>query len=191
MEDQPAVVAKKGSALIPSIVTIAAAVLLCASYFLPFTSVKDESAATSIFAQAYEINEGSDLTVSDLANPSIVTWARFYKAYCDRLERPVTSSLNDCSIMFWVIVVSGVAAVLALLFALLRKATPTSLLALANLGLISFVGWYFEKYGPVPSGAASNWAFGRLVMLGSAAVLTAAGVWLFVAKRAEKKAAAA
>lgn len=192
MESQPVITAenikKDISVKSPSIVVIAAAVLLCASYFLPFTTAKEDSIVTSEFAQSYEISEGSDITMGDLANPSIITWARFYKAYCDSLEKPVTSDLNDYSAIFWLIVVSGALAVLALLFALLRKATPTALLALANLGLMSLIGSYFEGYGPVSSGAASDWAFGHVALIATGAVLAVAGIWLFVAKWKQKHA---
>lgn len=189
MEDQIPVTAggKKSAAFLPSIIAIIAAVLLCASYFLPFTVAKDGSIARSEYAKDYEVNEGSGVTMGDLVSPSMITWARFYKAYCDRLEKPVTSNLNDYALVFWAIVVSGVAAALALVFALLHKAIPTALLALANLGLGLFVGYYFEEYGPVSSSAESVWAFGRIVMLGSAVTLAAAAVWLFIVKRAEKR----
>ncbi len=192
MDDQTPVTAngRKSAAFLPPIIAIVAAVLLCASYFLPFTVAKDGSIARSEYAKSYEVNEGSGVTMADLVSPSIITWARFYKAYCDSLEKPVTSSLNDYSLVFWVIVASGAAAALALLFALLRKAIPTALLALANLGLVSFVGYYFEEYGPVSSSAESVWAFGRIVMLGSAVTLAAAAVWLFIVKRAEKRSSA-
>ena len=189
MEDK---VAKKsvirGKVIVPAVVAALAAILLCASYFMPLTTAKEDLIVMSEFAQTYEVNEGSGLTMGDLSNPSIVTWARFYKAYCDRLGIPVTSSLNDGSVMFWVIVASGVAAGLVLLFAVLRKAVPTTLFALVNFGLISLVGYYFESYGPVSSGAASEWAFGHVVMIGSAIIAAAAGVWLFIAKRVQKKA---
>ena len=181
---------KGNGVLVPVVIAILAAVLLCASYFMPLTTAKEGSIVTSEFAQTYEVNEASGLTMSDLSNPSIVTWARFYKAYCDRVGVPVTSSLNDYSIMFWVIAASGVAAGLVLLFAALRKAVPMTLFALVDFGLASLVGYYFESYGPVSSGAASEWAFGHVVMLGSAAIAAVAGVWLFIAKRAQKKAAA-
>ena len=189
MESQPASnieSIKRQTVMVPSVVAIIAAILLCASYFLPFTMAKEDSIVTSQFAQSFEIYEGSGVTASDLANPSIITWARFYKAYCDRLEKSVTSDLNDYSFVFWLIVVSGALAVLALLFALLRKATPTALFALANLGLMMLISQYFEDYGPVSSGAASNWAFGRMALLGFAAVLVAAGIWLFIAKWRQK-----
>lgn len=192
MENQTSVTAggKKSAAFLPSIIAIVAAVLLCASYFLPFTAAKDGSIPTSEYAKSYEVNEGSGLTLDELVSPSIITWARFYKAYCDSLDMLVTSNLNDYSLAFWVIVASGVAAALALVFALLRKAIPTALLALANLGLVSFVGYYFEEYGPVSSSAESVWAFGRIVMLGSAVILVAAAMWLFIAKRVEKRSSA-
>lgn len=178
---------RKDATRTPSIILILVAVILCACYFLPFTAAKDDSIATNEFAQSYEINEGSGLTVSQLSKPSVITRARFYKAYCDKLGLSVTDSLNDYSLMFWAILLSGAAAVLALLFAILRKPIPTVLFAIANLGLTSFIGFYFETYGPVSSGAASNWAFGRAAMLASAVVLAAVGVWFAIVKRGQKK----
>lgn len=178
---------RKDATRTPSIILILVAVILCVCYFLPFTAAKDDSIATNEFAQSYEINEGSGLTVSQLSNPSVITWARFYKVYCDRLGLPVTDSLNDYSLMFWTILLSGAAAVLALLFAILRKPTPTALFAIANLGLTAFISFYFETYGPVSSSAASNWAFGRTAMLASAVLLAAVGVWFAIVKRSQKK----
>lgn len=178
---------KKGSASIPALVAIIAAIVLCVSFFLPFTTVKNDSIVGNEFAKSFEVVEGSGVTVDEMANPSLVTWARAYKAYGEKLNSTVSSSLNDYSMMFWVIVIAGVNAALALLFALLRKATPTTLFALACLALVSFACFYFESYGPVSSSAASVWAFGRVVTLGAAAVLAAAGIWLFVAKRKDKR----
>lgn len=178
---------RKDAARTPSIILILVAVILCVCYFLPFTAMKDDSIATNEFAQNYEINEGSGLTVSQLSSPSLITWARFYKAYCDKIGLPVTDNLNDYSLMFWAILLSGAAAALALLFAILRKPMPTVLFAIANLGLTSFISFYFETYGPVSSSAASNWAFGRAAMLVSAVVLAAVGVWFAMVKRGQKK----
>ncbi len=178
---------KKGSTPIPALVAIVAAIVLCASFYLPFTTARDESIVGNEFAKSFEVVEGSGVTVDVMANPSLVTWARVYKAYGEKLSGTVSNSLNDYSMMFWVIVIAGVNAALALLFALLRKAVPTTLFALACLALVSFACFYFESYGPVSSGAASVWAFGRVVTLGAAAVLAAAGIWLFIAKRSVKK----
>ncbi len=182
---------KKNLDSIPPILAIVAAILLCMSFFLPFTTAKEDSIVGNAFAQSQEIKEGSGVTVGELANPSLVTWARVYKAYCESLDGTVTNTLSDYSIMFWMIVIAGSAAVLSLLFALLRKASPTTLFALACLGLVSFICHYFEEYGPVSSGAASVWSFGRVVTLGSAAVLAAAGIWFFIVKHGKKKAAKA
>ncbi len=193
MEEQaatPASAPKANGTRIPSIVVILAAILLCVSYFLPFTTAKEDSIATNSYVQSVEVSEGSDVTIGDLASPSVITWARFYKAYSERVASASSNSMNDYIVLFWIIVVSGALAVLALLFALLRKAIPTTLFALLNLGLNAFLCHYFEGYGPVSSGAASDWAPGHVVMLAAAAVLAAAGIWLFVAKHAEKKIAA-
>ncbi len=179
---------KKNAILAPSIAVVLAAVLLCVSYFLPFTIATEGSPATSEYARSYEISEGSGVMLSELASPSLVTWARAYKAMSEGLSSLVTTdSMDAYMFLFWVIVASGAAAAFALLFALLRKAIPTVLFALVNLGLNSFLCLYFETSGPVSSGAESTWAFGRFMVLGAAGVLAVAGIWLLVAKRAQKR----
>lgn len=182
---------KNGSVLIPSIVAVLAAIVLCASYFMPFTCVKDESIVSSEYAQSYEISEGSGVTLSDVASPSLAGWARIYKAYSDSISDLTSNHMDSYQFLFRLIVASGVLAVAALLFAALRKATPTVLFALANLGLNAFLCFYFEESGPVSSSAMSEWAFGRNVVLGAAGVLAIAGIWLFVAKHIVKRSEAA
>lgn len=180
---------KKSTILAPSVTVVLAAILLCVSYFLPFTIATEGSPATSEYAQSYEISEGSGVMLSELASPSLVTWARAYKATSDGIANLTTTNAMDAySFLFWIIVASGVAAAFALLFALLKKATPTVLFALTNLGLNSFLCLYFETSGPVSSGAQNTWAFGRFVVLGAAVALVVTGIWLFAAKRAQKRA---
>jgi hypothetical protein len=181
---------KASGARVPSIVVILAAILLCASYFLPFTTAKEDSTIANEYVSTLEVADGSGITFADMKTPSFVMWTRTYKALSDEVSDTLSTSANGYQVMFVIFVASIAVAALAALFGLLRKAVPTVLFALANLAVNVFIGKYFGTYGPVASGGSYDWAPGHVAMLAAAAVLAAAGIWLFVAKHAEKKAAA-
>lgn len=194
MEEQvttPASAPKANGTRVPSIVVILAAILLCVSYFLPFTTAKEGSTIVNEYVSTLEVADGSGITFADMKTPSFVMWARTYKALSDEVSDTLSASANGYQVLFVIFAASIVVAVLAALFGLLRKAVPTALFAIANLAVNVFIGKYFGTYGPVASGGSYDWAPGHVVMLAAAAVLAVAGIWLFVAKRAEKKTAAA
>ena len=194
MEEQvttPASAPKANGARVPSIVVILAAILLCVSYFLPFTAAKEGSTIVNEYVSTLEVADGSGITFADMKTPSFVMWARTYKALSDEVADTLSTSANGYQVLFVIFAASIVVAVLAALFSLLRKAVPTALFAIANLAVNVFIGKYFGTYGPVASGGSYDWAPGHVAMLAAAVVLAAAGIWLFVAKHAEKKAAAA
>ena len=177
-----AIPAKDGTRA-PAIAAILAAILLCACYFAPFTIADAGSAPTTEIASTIELVEGSGIMASELASPSLVKWADVYKAYSDHLA----NGLNDATLMYWAIVASAGSALLAALFALLRKATPVVLLGGINIAALVFVNFYFTTYGPVSSSASSSWAWGHMALFAAAGALLAAGIWLFVAKWRQKR----
>ena len=181
---------KKPKRLLPAVVAVVVAILLCVSYFLPFTSLKDESLLTNSMLSDVELVSGTGITYADMGNPSYVRWAQVYKALSDSAEDLGLSSMNGYNEVFAILAASGVLALLSLLFSLLKKATPVVLLSLMNLGVLAFVTKYFEISGPVSDSALSTWAFGHTALLVLSVVLAVVGVWLFVAKHMQKKAKA-
>ncbi len=178
---------KKPKRLLPAIVAVVVAVLLCVSYFLPFTSLKDESLLTNSMLSDVELVSGTGITYADMGNPSYVRWAQVYKALSDSAEDLGLSSMNGYNEVFVILVASGVLALLSLIFSLLKKATPVVLLSLMNLGVLMFVTKYFELSGPVSDSALSTWAFGHTALLVLSGALAAVGVWLFIAKHIQKR----
>lgn len=180
--------AKKGAGVfLPALIAILAAIALCVGYFLPYTTMTQDSRERYASLSESEIVEGSGVTWDDMDEASCVTWARAYWSMYDYSSSTtkVTGFTNGYLQNFAVIVASGVLAVLALLCALARKATPTVLFSLLNLGALALLGAYFEQSGPI-SGGNSVWAFGHEYLFVALGVLIVAGVWLFIAKKVTK-----
>ncbi len=179
---------KKGAGVfLPALIAILAAIALCVGYFLPYTTMTEDAQARYSSLSESEIVDGSGVTWGEMDEASCVTWARAYWMMYDYTSSTtkVTGFTNGYLQNFAIFVASGVLAVLALLFALARKATPTVLFSLLNLGALVLIGAYFEQSGPV-SGGNSVWAFGHEYLFVALGVLIVAGVWLFVAKKAAK-----
>ncbi len=181
--------AKKGKgAFLPGLIAILAAIALCVGYFLPYTAMTEEGQERYGSLASSEIISGSGVTWGEMDDASFVTWGRAYWMMYDYTAgtTKVTGLENGYLQNFTVFVASGVLAALALLCALARKATPTVLFSLLNLGCLALIGTYFEKTGPV-SGTISAWAFGHEYLFVTLGVLIVAGIWLFIAKKAAKR----
>ena len=171
------------------IAAIIVAIALCVGYFLPYTSMTDES-REKYSGSSIEIVEGSGITWSDMEDPSFVTWGHAYWAIADYTSTVSKVSLEHNGYMwnFVGFAISGGLAVIALICALARKATPTVLFSLLNVFMLSIISAYFEESGPV-AGGNSVWAFGHTYMVVVLAMLMFAGVSLFCAKRKAKRSA--
>ena len=183
---------KKGAGVfLPALIAVLAAIALCVGYFLPYTAMTEDAQARYSSQAESEIIDGSGVTWGEMDEASCVTWARAYWSMYDYTwtTTKVAGFANGYLQNFAVIAASGVLAVLALLCALARKATPTVLFSLLNLGALALIGMYFEESGPV-SGGNSVWAFGHEYLFVTVGVLIVAGVWLFVAKKVAKGRAA-
>lgn len=183
---------KKGAGVFPpTLIAVLAAIALCVGYFLPYTTMTEESQSRYSSLMGSEIVDGSGVTWGDMDEASCLTWARAYWAMYDSTSTTTkaTGFNNGYLQCFAIFVASAVLAVLALLCALARKATPTVLFSLLNLCALALIGMYFEQSGPV-SGSNSVWAFGHEYLFVAVGVLIVAGVWLFIAKKVAKGRAA-
>ncbi len=210
--EEKTVAGVKWSVLIPSVVAVLAAIVLCASFFMPFLRLKDQSIVSNEeYVQDFESTQLSGIvTLNDLASISLVDFARINKALSDNVDQFYkVSSDSDPEVVaarkeaaskskasnqdtFWLVVGTGALAAAALLFAVLRMAAPTALCALVNLVVYYLICWDFEwEYGT--SSWWKSWfelAFGHTVLLWAAGVLVVAGILLFIAKRGAKRSAA-
>lgn len=180
---------KKGKGtFLPALVAILAAIALCVGYFLPYTEMTEKGQALIASSSDAEIVSGAGVTWDDMSDASFVTWGRAYWAMYDYTSNltKVSDAHNGYLWNFVTFAASGALAVLVLVFALARKATPVVLFSLINLGAVNLLSSYFEQYGPV-AGGNSAWAFGHEYLSVVLVVLIVAGVWLFIAKKVAKR----
>ena len=179
---------KSGAVRAFGLFAIIAAIALCVGYFLPYTSMTDETRASFEASASQEVLKGSGITNGDMFDASFVTWTRLYWQESESVSDALNIGAGSNSVLwiFAIMVASAALAVLALLFALARKATPIVLLSLLNVGVLSFLSAFFEE---IAVGAKYTWAFGHTYMIVVLAMLMFAGVSLFCAKRKAKRSA--
>lgn len=182
--DQEAPKGREASAgnktIIPAVVTIVASLVLVASFFLPFaTAVGDyreylESVPDELF------DETLGVTASEITDVSLFEYAEIYGGLA-------ANGWGDS----WMIIAATIASVavfsvIALLFALLRKATPTIVFVILAFAVVQvFIG----GVGDVGSLSTSSYEAGiaHITYPAASLVAIAGSIWLFVVKFKAKR----
>jgi hypothetical protein len=109
---------------------------------------------------------------------SLFSWASiFFASYLDQGGSVVVP------LLIWM---TGIFALLALLFAVLKKATPIAVFALLSLAMLAMLSGMFE--GELVATGYCTWGFGHLLGFIASFASIASAVWLFVVKHNAKKA---
>ena len=173
---------KKNYITLPRIIAVLAALVAVASFFLPYISATEEY-SEYIAAHADEkIYSSVDVTVGDLENMSLFTYAKVYMQGGEEIFRSAAGGYFTGGIYAAV----GVFAVLTALAALGKKPILTFFMN-AIMGIAFYmVNWDITDRNIMPD---SNrlWGLSYHLYYPLVAVIAIAAIWMFVAKRKMKK----
>ena len=170
----------------PRLLGFAAAVLAAALFFMPYISATKEYAERleeiSKLSPDEKVAESADMKVSDLKNLSVYDYAKIYIQAGEEIFGSKTSGYIEGAFFAAV----GVFAVLAALCALGRK--PVLMFLMTALMGASFyaINWDITDRGIMPD-PDRVWGLSYYAYWPVAAVMAVCAVWLFIAKRKEKK----
>lgn len=166
---------------IPVIVGIVCAALIIVALFLPYATVTPDGAAYLENHSGQSIMQGFDLTADQMANMSLVDFARAYLALAEHSYQQLSGIY-----MGLVVAMAAVALLMALCFA---KKRPIGALVFDVLafGIFSLQNSDYASRGVVPS-ANYDWGIAYYLVFVVLAVAALAAVWLFVEKKRVKKA---
>ena len=162
---------------IAAVVSIVAAALLVAAFFLPYAAGTQEyrESLDSMSANPYEETLG--MSNDDLADVSLFEYARIYGA-SGELGMPEEFALVYVPITVAAVVLGG----LTLLFAALRKPIPSIVFSVLTVALTLFLNWDFEDRGVIPSDTY-DWGIARWVYLVAGVAVVACAVWQIVLRK--------
>lgn len=180
--ENPEIEKNKQLDTIAVVVTIVAAALLVAAFFLPYAAGTQEfrDGLSSMSLNPYSKTLG--MSNEDLADISLFEYVRIYSSSSE-LGMSETFSMLYTALT----AAAGVLGVLTLLFALLRKPIPVVVFSVLTVALSLLLNWDFEDRGVIPS-TSYDWGIARWVYLvaGIAAVMLA--IWQIVLRRQPKRA---
>ncbi|WP_294439708.1 hypothetical protein [uncultured Slackia sp.] len=166
--------------VLPATIAIVAAVILVASFFLPYASAVEEYRESLEAVPDAWLDESLGMTASDIVDLSLFEYANAYASMA-------SNGWGDSWMIIAGLIASvGVFAVLTLLFALLRKATPTALFAALTLAVSQIVSWDFAERGVMPSNSYEP-GLSTMLLIVASVIAIAAAIWLFIAKFKAKR----
>lgn len=166
----------------PSIVAIIASAMLIVAFFLPFaSSVGDFRSSLEAHSEEW-VDESMGITASDAVDLSLFEYAKAYGSM------PSLGWDESWMILAAIIASVGICAAATLVFALLRKATPTAVFAFCTVAISRAVVWDFGSRGVVPTDSYEL-GIAPAIYLAAGTVVVIAAIWLFFAKFKAKRAA--
>lgn len=166
---------------LPYLILWISALCMLICFLLPYASAtKDRKEHLKEYSDYYFAEE-IGMTNQDAINISLLEYCKMY-TYAAKVEMTQTLAI----ICLVVMGITALFAVLTLLFAFLKKPIATFIFNLINLGAFSLMGWDYKDRGVIGN---DNYAFGLGYYLYYVLIVVvfAMAVWLFVAKRQEKK----
>lgn len=162
----------------PFVLSLIGALAMIVSLLLPYASVTKESGMREL-----ENVDLGGITSSEVLDPSMVKFATSYS----KLAKAGFGSEAIATVTIVLTCLIAACAVLALLFALLRKGVPTLVFGVLAFLLFLAQNWDFSDRGVVPSDTY-DWGLGYYVFFLAAVLLAAGSIWMIYAKHALKKA---
>lgn len=156
----------------PFVLSIAGSALMLLTVFLPYASAAEDT----IFRRSPDV-VSDGVRAGDLADVSMFDFARLYRQMASssgqRAQATVTTVLVAAIVC---------TAVLALVFALLRKGVPTIVFTVVSFAAFLAFHWDCSDRGVVGNDTYGL-GFGYYLFFVAAAIALAGGIWTVVAKR--------
>lgn len=162
------------------VVTIVAAALLVAAFFLPYAAGVDEYREALGQMSDNPYSEVLGMSNDDLADLSLFEYVRIYSAAG---ELGIGETFAAVYVPFTV--APAVLGVLTLLFAALRKPIPATVFSALTVAMVSFLNWDFEDRSVIPSDMY-DWGVARWVYLIAGIAVIACAIWQIVLRKRAK-----
>ncbi|MBQ4119319.1 MAG: hypothetical protein IJD45_02895 [Clostridia bacterium] len=166
--------------LIPFILAVFGSLLMIITLFLPFSTATEDFKAEINKNPEYVIYEDIDLKAKDVVNRSMVDYAQVYSTMTSRLFAG-----NEGVIYVGIVGAIGIFALIGLISALFRKATPTIIFTILSFFVFAFLGFDFYHRGEIPS-ESYNWGFGYYIFYVATVITVIGAIWLFAMKHKNK-----
>lgn len=169
-------------ARVPQIIAMLLAVVAIAAFFLPYISSTEEYSRYIESRATEKVFQSADLTVGDMKDMSLFEYAKVY------LQARQEIFHDDAAGILYTVLIGaiGVGAVLAFLCAWGKKPILLMLMTLLMGGAFYVTNWDFMDRRIMPD---SNrvWGISHEILYPIAALLLICAVWMFIAKRMDKK----
>ena len=165
---------------LPFLVTLAAAFIVVASFFLPLATANEEHAEyLQKYAEKFSVPE-IEMTNEDVIHISMYEYFRMYGV--------IYSTVNQTlgTVLMVIIGAAGILSLVTVLFVLFKKPIVVFIFNALTLGAYYLMVWDFKDRGVMPN---NNYDWGiayYLYYIGIAAVFAGA-VWLLIAKVKQKR----
>lgn len=166
--------------LIPLIIALLGSLLMIITLFLPFSTATEDFKAEINKNPDFVIYEDIDLKAKDVANRSMVDYARVYSALSNRLF-----ASNEGNIYVGIVAAIGVFALIGFLSSVFIKATPTIIFTIFSFLVFAFLSFDFYHRGEIPSDSY-NWGFGYYIFYVATVITLVGAIWLFAMKHKNK-----
>lgn len=166
---------------VASVVTIVAALLLVAAFFLPYAAGVSEYREALGMMSENPYSEALGMSNEDLADVSLFEYARIYSAAGE-----LGMAETFAAVYVPLTVAPAVLGVLTLLFAALRKPIPAIVFSVLTVALTFLLNWDFEDRGVIPSDMY-DWGIARWVYLIAGVVVIACAIWQIVLRRQARR----
>lgn len=174
---------KAQNTLIPFIVLLVAVLIAVASFFLPYSSVTAERREMIDKYPDEMFVQELGMTSKDAADMSLMEYFNVYSymaGHNQSVEIAITCVVMICVVAFFTL--------LTVLFVCLRKAVPTIVFSLLDLGVFFLLGADFQMRGVIGDGKTYTFAIAYYLFIAALIVIFAAAIWLLVVKMKNKKA---
>lgn len=166
----------------PQIIAMLLAIAAIAAFFLPYISSTEEYSHYIESRATEKVFQSADLTVGDMKDMSLFEYAKVYLQARQEIFRD-----DAAGILYTVLIGAiGVGAVLAFLCAWGKKPILLMMMTLLMGGAFYVTNWDFMDRRIMPD---SNrvWGISHEMLYPVAVLLLICAVWMFIAKRMDKK----
>lgn len=165
---------------LPFYVTLAAAVIVVAAFFLPLATANTEY-AEYLKNRMQALNEmDAEITTEDTINVSMFDFAKMYWTVYSAIDKTMAT------VVAAVIGITGILSLLTLLFAIFRKPIAVMVFNALTFGAYYLMTWDFKDRKVLPN-RHYDWGLAYyLYYIGIAAVFAGA-IWLLIVKIKNRK----
>lgn len=166
----------------PRFIALIAALIAVVAFFLPYISATEELVASMDKHDELILSETMSLTLADLMDMSLFTYARTYILGGEALYQSSTVGYVQGGIFFAV----GITAALSALWVIAKKPVLLFLNNALTAGLFYLVESFMTWSGIMPN-PVRMWGIAHELYYPLTAVIAVCAVWIFIGKKLENR----